>query len=125
MPAPNEKSNEQNQTTSSRKSPKVRRDRSQWIAIIEAQRASGLSIEAFCIANDISRSGFWRWSKELGGTEGTGAVNPIEPRFLPIPIKAVPSCGLELELGAMRMRLDGSAMERVIDAIVKRIATQA
>lgn len=116
----------QNRTAIPRKATKVRRDQNQWIAIFEAQRASGLSVEAFCSANNISRSAYWKWSKQLGATKKAVAdKTSAPPAFIPIPIRATPTCKLELDLGTLRIRFDGMVPDRVIDAIIQRITTQA
>jgi hypothetical protein len=126
MQTTNEKLDETSGTLKLGKSRKVIRDQKQWLAIFEAHRASGLTVEQFCRTNQISRSGFWKWSKQLGAPKAVHVDKAIEPSFLAIPIKAEPSrCSLELELGTMRVRLDGPAMERVIDAIIKRITIPA
>ena len=122
MPAPDTKFSEPNRKAVA---PKVRHDQKQWVAIFEAQRKSGLSVEGFCSANHIARSAYWKWSKRLGATKSTAAGKIVEPAFMPIPIRSIPASSLELELGALRVRLDGPATERVIDAIIQRIATNA
>lgn len=125
MPATDAKFIAPNQKALPRKTAKVRRNQNQWIAIFEAQRASGLSVDAFCSANNISRSAYWKWSKQLGATKKAVAAKTSAPTFIPIPIAATPTCKLELDLGTLRIRFDGIAPDRVIDAIIQRIVTQA
>lgn len=50
-----------------------------WRTMIEAQRRSGLSIEAFCAREGVSRASFGRWRSMLaartdGAPNGVGAV---------------------------------------------------
>jgi len=42
-----------------------RKNRDQWAAIIEQQRQSGLSVEAFCEQHDIGLVSFAKWRKRL------------------------------------------------------------
>jgi hypothetical protein len=51
-------------------------------------------------------------------------VNPVQ-RFLAVPILAPTAAHIEIELGSLRMRLEGMAAARVIEAIVGRIDTGA
>lgn len=125
MPTTDAKFTKPNRPAIPRKQTKVRRSEKQWMAIFEARRKSGLSVERFCSANNIGPSAYWKWSKLLGSDKNAATTKVIEPTFIPIPIRVAPSSSLELELGAMRLRFDGPATERVIDAIIKRIATHA
>ena len=121
-----EKLNQASGASTPKKPGKVMRSEKQWRAIIEGQRESGLTIEQYCTANAISRSGFWKWRKQLGSVKAPEFHRFADPSFLAIPIKTETSRGsLELDIGAMRVRLDGFAAERVIDALVERIAAQA
>jgi hypothetical protein len=105
---------------------RVVRNEQQWRAIVEGQRESGLTVERYCAVNAVSRSGFWKWCKQLGNAKVADATKAAVPSFLEIPIKVEQPCSLvELDIGAMRVRIDGAAAERVIDALVKRIAAQA
>lgn len=115
-----------NATIRTGKEGRVVRNEAQWRAIVEGQRKSGLTVERYCAANGISRSGFWKWRKQLSSAIVLDVQKEAAPSFLEIPINAEQSrCRLELDIGAMRVRLDGTAAERVIDALVKRITAQA
>ncbi|MDB4222931.1 hypothetical protein N9850_04100 [Granulosicoccus sp.] len=43
--------------------------REQWAALIEQQGQSGLSIEAFCLEQDIGFASFGKWKRRVGGAE--------------------------------------------------------
>lgn len=125
MSATDAKLNEGSGTDNLRRPVKVMRTEQQWIAIFEAQRASGLSADKFCRANGIARSAYWKWRKRLGATNGAAVTQAAGPTFIRIPITAAAPSSIELEVGTMRVRLEGAATERVIDAIIQRIAAQA
>jgi hypothetical protein len=60
--------------------------------------ASGLSIDEFCVAEDVSRSTFYRWTQRLkdGIPDTVKEGHPVtlkelaEPNFLPITVTASP-----------------------------------
>ena len=46
-----------------------------WATVIERWRSSGLSVETFCRAEGVTRSGFYRWRSLLGsGSAPRGGV---------------------------------------------------
>ena len=101
-----------------RKLQSVRRDATQWARIIEAQRQSDRTVVEFCRRRRIAKATFWYWRKRL-----VRAANPEQgaQRFLAVPIVAPATAHIEVELGTLRMRLEGLAAARVIEAIVGRI----
>ena len=105
-----------------RKLQSVRRDATQWARIIEAQRQSDRTVVEFCRRRRIAKATFWYWRKRL-----VRAANPERgaQRFLAVPIVAPATAHIEVELGTLRMRLEGLAAARVIEAIVGRIDTGA
>jgi hypothetical protein len=105
-----------------RKPQSVRRDATQWARIIEAQRQSDRTVVEFCRRRRIAKATFWYWRKRL-----VRAANPERggQRFLAVPIVAPAAAHIEVELGTLRMRLEGMAAARVIEAIVGRIDTGA
>jgi hypothetical protein len=44
---------------------RVRRDASQWRALIEQQRVSGQSIKAFCAEHGLGEASFYAWRRHL------------------------------------------------------------
>jgi transposase-like protein len=85
-----------------------------WQERLESYRASGLSVDVFCLQEGVSRSTFYRWVRQLKG----GIPEPMvaekaareraesgEAAFVPITLKASP---VEIELpngGVVRLPL--------------------
>ena len=108
-----------------RKSQGSRRKAARWAQIIEAQRQSLLTVVEFCRRRGIAKATFWYWRKRLVMAKKQELiVNPAQ-RFLAVPIVAPAGAHIEMELGPLRMRFEGMAAARVIDAIVGRIDTGA
>lgn len=105
-----------------RKSQGARRNAAQWAKIIETQRQSDRTVVEFCRRRRIAKATFWYWRKRL-----VRAANPERgaQRFLAVPIVAPAAAHIEVELGTLRLRLEGMAAARVIEAIVGRIDTGA
>ena len=51
-----------------------------WLDFIRGHAASGLSVEAWCQQNRISKSAFYRWKMKLQGQ--SHCDNPEQPRFV-------------------------------------------
>ena len=108
-----------------RKRQSARRNTAQWARIIEVQRRSDLTVVEFCRRRGIAKATFWYWRKRLVTAKKQGLiVNPAQ-RFLAVPIVAPAAAHIEVELGTLRLRLEGLAAARVIEAIVGRIDTGA
>ena len=86
----------------------------EWQQRLENQKASGLSIEVFCLQEGVSKSTFFRWARQLhGGIPDSLKEEQAEREkaetgeavFLPITLKASP---VEIELpngGVVRLPL--------------------
>ena len=108
-----------------RKPQSVRRNAAQWVKIIEAQRQSDRTVVEFCRRRGIAKATFWYWRKRLVVAKKQELiVNPAQ-RFLAVPIVAPAGAHIEVELGPLRLRFEGMAAARVIEAIVGRIDTGA
>lgn len=103
----------------------ARRDATQWAKIIEAQRQSSLTVVEFCRRRGIAKATFWYWRKRLATTAKQELVAKSAQRFLAVPIMAPAAAHIEVELGPLRMWLEGMAAVRIIEAIVGRIDTGA
>ena len=99
----------------------ARRDAAQWAEIIAAQRRSTLTVVAFCRRRGIAKATFWYWRKRLVSVAQPAAVTQPAQQFLAVPLVAPVAQPIEIDLGTMRVRLDGIAAARVVDAIVVRV----
>ncbi len=99
-----------------------------WQERLENRQASGLSIDEFCIAENVSRSTFYRWLQRLregipDSVREEGEIPTLaalaEPKFLPVSLTASP---VEIELpngGSVRLPLGvGEAvLVKVVEAV--------
>jgi hypothetical protein len=108
-----------------RKGQSVRRTVAQWTRIIEAQRQSDLTVVEFCRRRRIAKATFWYWRKRLVMTDKHKLVAKPAQRFLAVPLFAALAERIEVDLGTMRVRLDGAGAVRVVDALVARVGTAA
>ena len=108
-----------------RKLQRARRKARRWTRIIEAQRQSNLTVVEFCRRRSIAKATFWYWRKRLvSGKKHEPVTNPAQ-RFLAVPLVAPAIEQIEVDLGTMRVRLDGAGAARVVDAIVARVVSGA
>ena len=93
-----------------------------WSDILQAQRDSGLSIEAFCRAKSLARSNFYtaraRAQKSASGAEPNSqaaprGLLPIQVRTggLPVVITTPEEIAVTVQLEARSLRLRGSAAD--------------
>ena len=104
-----------------RKPQSARRNAGQWARIIEAQRQSDRTVVEFCRRGGIAKATFWYWRRRLATTEKQELVVKPAQRFLAVPIVAPIAARIEVDLGTMRVRLDGAGATRLVDAIVARV----
>lgn len=108
-----------------RKRQSARRNAAQWARIIEAQRQSDRTVVEFCRRRGIAKATFWYWRKRLATTAKQDLVAKPAQRFLAVPLVAPVAERIEVDLGTMRVRLDGAGAARVVDAIVARVGAGA
>jgi len=60
----------------------IRRDESQWRALLSRFSGSGLTVSAFCERESVSTASFHRWRERIQGDGGEVVVSPIAPAFL-------------------------------------------
>ena len=101
-----------------RRSRRARHTATQWATIIAAQRQSASPLVEFCRRRQIALATFRHWRKRLGLP--AAASQPAQ-RFLAVPLVAPVTGHIEVDLGALRVRLEGAAAAQVIEAIVARI----
>ena len=116
---------EQAARANGRKHQSARRKAARWARIIEAHRQSNLTVVEFCRRRRIAKATFWYWRKRLVTIAKHELVAKPAQRFLTVPIVAPVTERIEVDLGTMRVRLDGAGAARVVDAIVARVGSAA
>jgi len=116
---------EQTARVNRRKPQSARRNAGQWARIIEAQRQSDRTVAEFCRRRGIAKATFWYWRKRLVTTAKQAQVAKPAHRFLAVPLVAPVAEHIEVDLGTMRVRLDGAGAARVVEAIVARVGSGA
>jgi len=99
----------------------ARRSAAQWAQLIEAQRHSPLTVVEFCRSRRIAKATFWYWRRRLALAAKAPGI-PAPQRFLAVPIVSPVAQPVEVDVGALRVRLEGLAAVRVVDAIVSAIS---
>ena len=97
---------------------RARHTATQWAQIVGAQRQSTLTLVEFCRRRQLALATFRHWRKRLA-LPAAGA-QPTQ-RFLAVPLVAPVAGHIEIDLGTVRIRLEGAAAAPVIDALVARI----
>jgi hypothetical protein len=92
-----------------------------WDRRIAQWRDSGLSQRVFCESQGLALSTFQWWRKRLAESPSA------QPRFLPIELKpaaaATVGATVQIELASgTRLRLEGEAALRAVDALVRRVS---
>jgi len=105
-------------TAKRRRPHRARHTATQWMQIITAHRQSPLTLVEFCRRRQIALATFRHWRKRLGLP---AAASQAAQRFLAVPLVPSVAGHIEVDLGTLRVRLEGAAATRVIDAIVARI----
>jgi transposase-like protein len=116
---------EQTARVNGRKHQIARHTAAQWVRIIEAQRRSDLTVVEFCRRHSIAKATFWYWRKRLVTSAKQELVAQPAQRFLAVPMVAPVAERIEVDLGTMRVRLEGAGAARVVDAIVARVGSGA
>lgn len=92
-----------------------------WTKTIAEQRRSGLPVTEFCRRRGLAKATFWWWRKRLLRVAPATVVAPPVQRFLALPLVSPVAEHVEVDLGALRVRLEGAAATRVVDAIIARL----
>ena len=99
---------------------RARHSAEQWAKIIAAQRRSSLTIVEFCRRRNLALATFGYWRRRL-----TQSVVQPSQRFLAVPLVAPKAAPMEVEVGTLRVRMEGAAAARVVDAIVAMISGES
>ena len=103
----------------------ARRNAEQWARIIEAQCESDRTVVEFCRRRGIAKATFWYWRRRLATTARQELVAKPVQRFLAVPLVGPVAERIEVDLGTLRVRLDGAGAARVVDAIIARVGSTA
>ena len=98
---------------------RVRRGIEGWRTLILQQRASGETVDAFCAARGIPRSSFSKWRNQLESAPTPAA------QFLPVTVRSAAAATVgpaEPQPGSVPVRLSRAAANRLLDAIIARLA---
>lgn len=99
----------------------------QWAAVIQKRAESGLSIENFCVANNISKNAYYYWLRKLRTT----AIESASPRFVELPAPkdetvstqpvngAPPAHGMiEISLNDAVLKINGSVSRDLLSIVI-------
>ena len=106
---------------SGRKPQRAQIKAARWTRIIEAQRKSDLTVVEFCRRRRLAKATFWYWRRRLATTEKQELAAKPAQRFLAVPLVAPVAERIEVDLGAMRVRLGGAGAARIVEAIVAHV----
>ena len=85
-----------------------RRNAVEWQALLSRFETSGLSVEAFCLAESVSPASFYRWRGLLGRASGQGLSREAKPAFVDLGlIRPSPAEGSgPAPAGRLELKLD-------------------
>jgi len=86
-------------STDSKARKRTQRTAAEWRSIMARFEASGLTGEAFCAAEGIGSSAFWRWRRRLADEDAARAGNG-GPAFVELAGADAAAWDAELDLGA-------------------------
>lgn len=94
----------------------------QWANIIRKQKESGLTIDAFCESNNISRNRFFYWQKKIRET----AIQTVSNRFVEvtvpadeIPIETIPRSGcIVISLNGAVLTVDNNVSAELLVRVI-------
>ncbi len=104
-----------------------------WQQRLESQKASGLSVEVYCLQEGVARSSFYRWQRQLksgvpaalleeeADRRRAESAEVSEATFLPISLKASP-VEIELPNGGI-VRLPLGVGQAALIAVVEAVGT--
>lgn len=90
--------------------------RHKWLDLLRRQRASGLSVAAFCRRDGVAASSFFAWKRKLGSSLGSPLALPafIEATVADSPLAAPPAGLIEVRLRGRRRLRVGRGFDRVL-----------
>jgi hypothetical protein len=99
----------------------MKKSKEEWLATLDRQAQSGLSIEAFCRTYGVVRSNFYQARHRFLGTAKAGATRAAKPAVIPIRESdaSTDTIEIELHLGGSRfvLRAASSDLARLLKAL--------
>ena len=93
-----------------------RYSREQWRSFLREQAASGLSVSAFCLQNDVPENSFCYWRKKFASEESQSVKT--EPLFVPVSVVSRSDFEVQFPSGvSMRVPRDAEAVRWIVDAL--------
>jgi hypothetical protein len=98
--------------------------REHWQQVLARQRASGLSIKAFCARDGVSYQSFFLWKRKFAGEAAAGALTREKVTFAPVTVVSEaamhsPGGHIEIELpGDRRVRVQGPVDKQALSDVL-------
>lgn len=93
-----------------------RYSREQWRSFLEERAASGLSVSAFCLQNDVPENSFYYWRKKFASEQSQSAK--AESVFVPVSVVSRNDFEVQFPGGvSMRVPRDAEAVRWIVDAL--------
>lgn len=93
-----------------------------WRKAISAWRASGLSVQQYCLRHELKESSFYFWRRELVQRDAQG-VPTISPEF--VPVRVVSAGALEIRCPSGHVVTLPSADATTLRMLFAALATEA
>jgi len=105
----------------------MRRTPQQWLALVQAQSESHLSVKQFCLEQGISMSNFYKNKatfKPETSIATTTVVSPFSQVYLADPDqqKSRPLQNIKLNIGNIELTLDGQTEVNWLVSLVEQLA---
>lgn len=94
-----------------------RKTQSQWLALFEEQKQSGLSIAKFCQQKQLSEAYFYLKRKKLQSQE-----SELSTFVTARPEVSLPDAGMTLHFGQCQLKLDSSTNSQWLSELMKSLS---
>lgn len=95
----------------------LRKTKSQWLALFEEQKQSGLSIAKFCQQKQLSEAYFYLKRKKLQSQDGE-----LSTFVAARPEVASPDTAMTLQFGQCQLKLDTSTNSQWLSDLMKSLS---
>ena len=94
-----------------------RKNKSQWLALFEEQKQSGLSVAQFCKKKQLSETYFYLKRKKLQSQDNQGST------FIAMrPESVTPEPAMTLQFGQCQLQLDTGTSSQWVAALMKSLS---